>query len=194
MEAVDSIYGFRLVPDFNICYIPMEGVRDVKLMDGTILTVPMHMYHHLTIELMQRSDHKTIIHPRRKKFKFTMMDVEKVPTRIRMLLLENSPQETELIENELFKKVKKLMSQPVRNRTTVGFFYRNVAYKINLYYWNKNKTFMRHDGEKWNIYNSDVLNPVLYDIMTILVKKEKLIQYVSNYIFNLLKTKVNHKI
>ena len=111
MEVKDAIFGFYLSPSSAV-YIPKEGVESKKMKDGTIIKVPKYMYHPLTIEIMPRTDYKTIQHPKRKKFLFSMRETKPVPADIRKYIENPEPEKLREALSIIQRRIRQMFETP----------------------------------------------------------------------------------
>jgi hypothetical protein len=198
MEVKDAIFGFYLSPSSAV-YIPKEGVETKKMKDGTIIKVPKHMYHPLTIEIMPRTDYKTIQYPKRKKFLFTMRDTKPVPADIRKYIENPEPEKLREALTIIQRRIRQIFETPVQTMTLVAFRFDGVPWKVHRMHWDEKQevsyrkdgewvtTTMKRLGNPWNLKSKverDRKKAELFNIINNLLEDKDKIPYVSRMLMD----------
>jgi hypothetical protein len=184
MEVKDALFNFNLDKS-SMVYITREGTTSKRLDDGTIMRMPKYMYHRLTMEVLPRTDYKTIMHPKR-KFEFTLREVRDVPEEVANLVTNPDPSGTEKTLSIIKKRIKEIISNPFRTKGVIAFRHFKMSWKVILAKWDKEGILEYYENREWK-KGPPPLEPERKEELVYIIDKlrqEKDIPYVSRLLLN----------
>ena len=184
MEVKDALFNFNLDRS-SMVFIDREGTTSKRLDDGKIVRVPKYMYHRLSMEVLSRTDYKTIVHPKR-KFEFTLRNVKDVPEEIANMVVNPNPEETEKTLAIIKKRIKEILKNPFRTKGVIAFKHFGMSWKVRLSRWDRDQTLEYYEKRNW-ISGKIPLEPDKNKEIVYIIEKlrnEKEIPYVSSLLLN----------